>query len=116
MVDDEPVLRDMTAEMLQSRGYDVLVARDGVEALEIYRQEWGRIGLVMLDMVMPRLGGLETFRRLYGMDRKARILLCSGNSHSQQAQVAIKEGAIGILPKPFGMSELAGWVEKGLAA
>ena len=114
VVDDEPVLRDMTAEMLKSRGYEILVAKDGVEALEIYRKEWGRIGLVMLDMVMPRLGGLETFRRLYGMDRQARILLCSGNSHSPQAQQAIKEGAIGLLPKPFGMAELLGWVERGL--
>jgi signal transduction histidine kinase len=114
VVDDEAVLREMTGEMLKSRGYDVLLAADGIEALDIYRREWGTIALVVLDMIMPRLGGLETFRRLTGMDRKARILLCSGHAHSQQAHQAVLEGAIGLLPKPFGMTELVGWVERGL--
>jgi signal transduction histidine kinase/GAF domain-containing protein len=114
VVDDEPVLREMTVEMLKSRGHEVLMAKDGVEALDIYRQEWGRIDLVVLDMIMPRLGGLETFRRLIGMDRKARILLCSGLSHNQQAQDAVRQGAIGLLPKPFGMNELLGWVDRAL--
>jgi len=114
VVDDESVLREMTGEMLRSRGYEVLLAADGIEALDIYRREWGTISLVVLDMIMPRLGGLETFRRLTGMDRKARILLCSGHAHSQQAHQAVLEGAIGLLPKPFGMTELVGWVERGL--
>jgi len=114
VVDDEPVLREMTVEMLRSRGHEVLMARDGVEALDIYRQEWGRIDLVVLDMIMPRLGGIETFRRLIGMDRKARILLCSGLSHNQQGQEAVRQGALGLLPKPFGMNELFGWVDKAL--
>jgi len=114
VVDDEPVLAEMAAEVLKSRGFEVLVAADGVAALEIYRREWGQIGLVLLDMIMPRLGGLETCRRLLGMDRSARILICSGYSNSQQAQEAIKEGALGLLPKPFDMRELIAWVEKGL--
>jgi signal transduction histidine kinase len=114
VVDDEAVLREMTGEMLKSRGYEVLLAADGIEALDIYRREWGTIALVVLDMIMPRLGGLETFRRLTGMDRKARVLLCSGHAHSQQAHQAVLEGAIGLLPKPFGMTELVGWVERGL--
>jgi signal transduction histidine kinase len=115
VVDDEQVLRAMMAEMLKSRGYEVVTARDGVEALEIYRKEWGRIDLVVVDLIMPRLGGLETFRRITGMNRDARVLLCSGSTHHRQAQQAIEEGALGLLPKPFGMSELAGWIEKGLA-
>jgi CheY-like chemotaxis protein len=115
IVDDEQVLRDMMAEMLKSRGYDVVTAKDGVEALEIYRQEWGKIDLVVVDLVMPRLGGLETFRRITGMNRNARVLLCTGSTHHRQAQQAIAEGAVGLLPKPFGMGELAGWIEKAIA-
>jgi signal transduction histidine kinase/CheY-like chemotaxis protein/GAF domain-containing protein len=114
VVDDEAVLREMTGEMLKSRGYEVLLAADGIEALDIYRREWGTIALVVLDMIMPRLGGLETFRRLTGMDRRARVLLCSGHASSQQVHQAVLEGAIGLLPKPFGMTELVGWVERGL--
>ena len=115
MVDDEQVLRKMTAEILRNHGYEVFTARDGVEALEIYRREWGRISLVLLDMMMPRLGGLETFRRIRGMDRQARVLLYSGHGESEKARQAIKEGALGMLSKPFGMSELLDRVEKGLS-
>jgi signal transduction histidine kinase len=114
VVDDEPLLRDMAAEMLRSRGYEVLLAPDGVVALEIYRQEWGRVDLVVLDMVMPRLSGLETCRRILGMDRAARILLCTGAGSDQPVQEAIREGAVGLLRKPFDMRELFAWVQKSL--
>ncbi len=112
VVDDEAAIRDLTRDILQVRGYEVILAKDGVEALDAYRQNWGRIDLVILDMVMPRLGGLETYRRLTGMDRGARVLLCSGYSHNEQTQRAIKEGALGLLSKPFTMTELLAWVER----
>jgi signal transduction histidine kinase/CheY-like chemotaxis protein/putative methionine-R-sulfoxide reductase with GAF domain len=112
VVDDEAAIRDMARDILTVRGYDVLQAKDGVEALDLYRQYWGRIDLVVLDMVMPRLGGLETYRRLFGMDRKVRVVLSSGYSHNEQAQRAIKEGALGLLTKPFTMTELIAWAER----
>jgi two-component system cell cycle sensor histidine kinase/response regulator CckA len=114
VVDDEEVVRTMAAEILQGGGYRVLTAKDGVEALEMYRSHWGQIAVVLLDMVMPRLGGLETFRRMLGMDRKARVLLYSGFGDSDKAQLAIREGAVGILAKPFGMNELLSWVARAL--
>jgi signal transduction histidine kinase/CheY-like chemotaxis protein/transcriptional regulator with GAF, ATPase, and Fis domain len=112
VVDDEEALRELAHDILKSRGLDVILAKDGVEALDAYRREWGQISLVLLDMVMPRLGGLETFRRLRGMDRGTRVLLCSGYSQNEQAQTAIKEGAVGLLPKPYTMTELLAWVDK----
>jgi CheY-like chemotaxis protein len=115
VVDDEELLRRMATEMLEDAGYEVNTARDGVEALQLYRQHWGDVHLVLLDMVMPRLGGLETFRRIRGMDRKARILLYSGYDRNEQAQEAIREGALGLLAKPFGKSELLQWIRKTLA-
>ncbi len=115
VVDDEEPLRRMATAMLEDAGYEVNTARDGVEALELYRQHWGDVHLVLLDMVMPRLGGLETFRRIRGMDRKARILLYSGYDRNEQAQEAIREGALGLLAKPFGKSELLQWIRKTLA-
>jgi DNA-binding NtrC family response regulator len=112
VVDDEPAIREMARDILQGRGYEVVPARDGVEALEIYRQQWGRLDLVVLDMVMPRLGGLETFRRLQGIDRNVRVVLCSGHADTSKAKQAIKEGALGFFAKPFTMTELLAWVEK----
>ena len=112
VVDDEHAIREVASDILRLRGYEVVLARDGVEALEVYREHWGRIDLVLLDMVMPRLGGLETYRRLVGMDRNVRVLLCSGFSHNEQAQRAIKEGAVGLLTKPFTMTELLAWMDR----
>jgi two-component system, cell cycle sensor histidine kinase and response regulator CckA len=96
----------MARDILETGGYEVATAVDGVDALEVYRQEWGRIDLVLLDMVMPRMGGLETFRRLFGMDRTVRVLLCSGFADNEQTQKAIKEGALGLLQKPFAVTDL----------
>jgi CheY-like chemotaxis protein len=72
------------------------------------------VRLVLLDMVMPRLGGLETFRRIRGMDREARILLYSGYDRNEQATQALREGALGLLAKPFGKAELLQWVRRAL--
>ena len=93
----------------------MVIAVDGVDALEVYRREWGRVDLVLLDMVMPRMGGLETYRRLLGMDRTVRVLLCSGFAENDKTQKAIKEGALGLLPKPFTTSELLSRIDKVLA-
>ncbi|MGH9797297.1 MAG: ATP-binding protein, partial [Candidatus Polarisedimenticolia bacterium] len=85
IVDDEQAIREMMKDILESAGFEVVLASDGVEALEVYRQEWGRVALVLLDMVMPRMSGLETFRRILGMDRSARVILCSGYADNAQA-------------------------------
>ena len=114
VVDDEEALRRMTSEMLCEAGYEVSTAGDGVEALQLYREHWGEVRLVLLDMVMPRLGGLETFRRIRGMDREARILLYSGYDRNEQATQALREGALGLLAKPFGKAELLQWVRRAL--
>jgi signal transduction histidine kinase len=114
VIDDEESVRDMARELLESHGFEVVLAVDGVDALDVYRREWGRIDVVLLDMVMPRMGGFETYRRLVGMDRSAKVLLCSGYADSDKAQKVLKEGALGLLQKPFTIMELVGWIERVL--
>jgi signal transduction histidine kinase/ActR/RegA family two-component response regulator len=114
VIDDEGAIREMARDVLQSNGYEVVTAVDGVDGLDVFRREWGRVDLVLLDMVMPRMGGLETFRRLLGMDRSVRVLLCSGFADNDKAQRAIKEGALALLQKPFSVSELLGRIERAL--
>ncbi len=116
VVDDEPVLREMMHDVLDAAGYRVILAADGIEALERYRRGWGRISLVLLDMMMPRMSGLETYRRLYGMDRTVRVLICSGYADNDQAQQAMREGALGLFPKPFTTTELMARVRRHLPA
>jgi DNA-binding NtrC family response regulator len=112
VVDDELTIREMMRDVLESNGCEVVLATDGVDALDAYRREWGRLDLVLLDMVMPRMGGLETFRRMIGMDRGARVLLCTGYADNDKAQRALKEGALGLLPKPFTMTELLSCIDR----
>jgi CheY-like chemotaxis protein len=114
VVDDEDAIRQLARDILESRGFDVVLANDGVDALEKYRAHWGTIDLVLLDMVMPKMGGLETFRRLLGIDRAIRVVLCSGFAENEHSQQAIREGALGLLSKPFTMAELMARVQKCL--
>lgn len=106
LVDDEETIRIVGCRMLERLGYSVLTARDGVEALDIYRAKAGDVALVLLDMTMPRLGGEETFLRLREYVPAPRVVVMSGYA---EVDVASRfEGACykGFLPKPFDLASL----------
>ncbi len=101
VVDDEADIRDFIRDIFTEYGYQVLTASNGPEAIEMYRSRPGGIDLVILDMVMPRMDGRETFRRLREIDPGVRALLSSGYSQDGQAQKMMVEGVRGFLQKPF---------------
>jgi two-component system cell cycle sensor histidine kinase/response regulator CckA len=107
LVDDEPMVRDLGSEILRSYGYQVVEAADGVEALEIFRQKGSEIDLVILDLLMPRLSGKETFERLRQLDATAKILICSGYG-SREPDSTLLEGdrQTPVVHKPFKPEEL----------
>ena len=78
VIDDEPLVRTVAFGMLKSLGYSALLAEDGEAGLDLYRREGDRIDAVIVDLVMPRLGGLETIQALRALDPGVRVLLCSG--------------------------------------
>ena len=90
----------VAGRILQQLGYQVLSAENGLQALEIYRQERDRIDLVILDMLMPGMGGAETFQELKGIDPGVRVLLSSGYSLDGEAQQAMAAGAWGSFKSP----------------
>ncbi|HEY8503537.1 MAG TPA: ATP-binding protein, partial [Gemmataceae bacterium] len=112
VVEDEPSLRGIAREMLQQGGYRVLLAADGAEALEVYRSRPGEIDLVLLDWVMPRLGGEETYRRLRQIDPRARVLFCTGYGVDE---ASIPAGAAGWIAKPYRKAGLLAAVAAALA-
>jgi DNA-binding response OmpR family regulator len=114
VVDDEEPLCNLLRDVLTRRGYRVLVATDGEEALRLYREHGGRIDLVVLDMTMPGLSGMDTFEALRSADPHARILLTSGYTQEQAAREAVARGAKGFLQKPFLISELLARVREAL--
>jgi hypothetical protein len=116
VVDDEPSIRALTHDLLTDLGCDVVLAGSGPEALERYAELRGRIDLVVLDIVMPGMNGLETFRRLRRIDSEARVLVASGYSPEGMAADALREGALGFIHKPFRAAELASSVKAAIRA
>ncbi len=107
LVDDEKMIIEVGMAMLARLGYEVLTAADGKSALDLYRREMDRIGLVILDMVMPGMGGGEVFDRLKAFDPAVKVLLSSGYSLNGQASEIIQRGCVGFIQKPFSLSQLS---------
>jgi PAS domain S-box-containing protein len=106
LVDDESLIRSMGADLLVEMGYEVRLASDGQEALEVFQREGRRIDLVILDMVMPRLNGRDAFFAIRRIDPEARVLLSSGFSHGLHMQEALDAGAVGFVQKPYTRASL----------
>jgi PAS domain S-box-containing protein len=107
VIDDEPSVRALAVEALSELGYEVLTAEDGAQGVEAYRRERGRVGLVLLDVVMPKVNGPDAFRAMRAIDPAARVLVTSGYSFDASARALLDEGALGFLPKPYAPGELA---------
>jgi len=107
VVDDEPGIREMARELLSSLGYTTLLAEDGEAACRLFRERGGGIDLVLLDIIMPKMGGKETFEALRALSPSLPILLSSGYTVEGKAQEILNAGADGFLQKPYSLSELA---------
>ena len=106
-VDDEPVVAEVTREILATLKYQVTVCRDGLEGVAFYERAWRTVDLVLLDMVMPRMGGKEAFLAMRRINPDAKILLVSGFSVEGEAQQLLQAGARGFLQKPYRRVDLA---------
>ncbi len=115
LVDDEAMIIEVGTAMLQKLGYDVLAAADGESALSLYRKEQARINLVILDMVMPGMGGGETFDQLKSFDPDVKVLLSSGYSLDGQATEIIRRGCVGFIQKPFSLAQLSAKLKNATA-
>ena len=110
IVDDEPEIREVGSMLLSALGYRTITAEDGDVACRIFRERSREIRLVLLDIIMPRMGGRETFRALRKMAPNLPVLLSSGYSVEGLAQKILDEGANGFIQKPYSLSELAGTI------
>ncbi|MBW1896298.1 MAG: response regulator, partial [Deltaproteobacteria bacterium] len=108
LADDEEDVREVSKELLESVGYRVLTAKDGKEALEIYRRNRDGIDIVVLDMVMPNMSGREAYDRMKEINPDVKILLSSGYSIESKATAALKRRCDGFVQKPFRLHELSG--------
>ena len=100
IVDDQETIWDFLIEALQMLGYSVLLAENGMDAVEIYEANPGAVDLVLMDMIMPKLGGSQAFVKIREIDPQAKILLSSGFVNEEDIQHLLKQGACGFLSKP----------------
>jgi signal transduction histidine kinase/CheY-like chemotaxis protein len=112
LVDDEDIIIDVGQEFLKALGYKVLVARGGKEAIDVYKANKDRIDMVILDMIMPGMGGGETYDRMKEINPDIKVLLSSGYSIDGQATGILERGCDGFIQKPFTMKELSGKIRK----
>jgi two-component system cell cycle sensor histidine kinase/response regulator CckA len=101
VVDDEEIVRDAVRAMLHAFGLEVLVAVDGVEALSLFEQHAARIDCVLLDLTMPRMGGVETFHAIRQVRPKTPVVLMSGYDEQEAVQRFDGNCLTGFLQKPF---------------
>ena len=107
LIDDEKMIIEVGRRMIESLGYAVVAAGKGDEALTLYRKRHDHIDLIILDMIMPHMGGKEVFNRIKEINPKAKVLLSSGYSLNGQAQEIMAQGCNGFIQKPFDMVELS---------
>ncbi len=106
-VDDEEIVIGVGKQMLEKLGFSVLTATTREEALNIYRNNKDKIGLVVLDMIMPGMGAGDTYDELQAIDPEIKVLLSSGYGVDQQTSEVLKRGCKGFIQKPFNMQALS---------
>ena len=112
LVDDEEIVINVSREMLDSMGYNVIIAKGGKEALEIFKKDKDKIALVILDMIMPDLGGSQVYDVLKEIKPDIKVLLSSGYSIDGQASEIMSRDCDGFIQKPFNMIQLSKRIRK----
>ncbi len=107
LVDDEKMILDVGSQMLEEMGYNVLMAGGGVEAVEVVEDNPDEVDLVILDMVMPGIGGRETYEKLKEINPDIVVLLASGYSVTSEVTNMLKQGCNAFIQKPFNMKQLS---------
>ncbi|MDI6802542.1 MAG: PAS domain S-box protein [Bacteroidota bacterium] len=112
VIDDEDMLRSLLTEMLTDSGYKVLVASNGLEAIEIYQKQKNEIDLVISDIGMPKMGGEETFKQLKLMRGDVKLIFISGFLEIEKKIELENLGICGFIQKPFQAYQLLNFIHQ----
>ena len=115
LIDDEPLVLDVGAKMLRSLGYEVISASSGKQAIDIYKEQSEKIDLILLDMVMPDMGGSVSFDLLNKINPQAKVILSSGYSIDGKATEIMSRGCKGFIQKPYTIEQLSQKVQSVLS-
>jgi two-component system, cell cycle sensor histidine kinase and response regulator CckA len=111
LVDDDEVILQIALEMLDALGHTVIAARDGVEALQLYRKHRELIDVVFLDLNMPRMDGEQTFSELKKVSAKVKVVLVSGYPEQTITEKFSDQKLAGYIQKPYSYAALSDKLE-----
>ncbi len=114
LVDDEDLIRDLARTILVRAGYEVITATNGREALELYKTEANRVSLIILDLIMPEMGGAECLDELLRIDPGAKVLIASGYSADNPTSAELELSAKGFVWKPYNVKQFLDAVRHAL--
>jgi len=114
LVDDEELVCKVSSAMLKELGYQVTCFPDGEAAFDYYRDNWRNIDLVILDMIMPKLNGMETYAAMKQVNPEIKAIMASGYSGEKQVEEILQQGVIAFISKPMEHKELASTIARAL--
>jgi CheY-like chemotaxis protein len=114
VIDDEEPVREAVCDILEIEAIEVITAADGLEGIKLFEQNHGEIDLVLLDLSMPGLGGVETFSRLRKIDATVPVLMSSGYNQKEVDSQFSGEQPAGFLQKPYSADILVDIVMRQL--
>ncbi len=101
LIDDEAIIRSMGTALIEDLGYAVITAENGREGIELYKERQSEISVVLLDVVMPIMGGMECLQELIRINPKVKVIIASGFSKSDTSTDFINNGAFAFINKPY---------------
>ncbi len=116
LVDDDEVVRDFGARILTKAGYTVLTASNGREALGVYQARQDKTDLVILDLIMPEMGGKQCMEALLNLDPSVKVVIASGYSGDGHTKESLAAGAKGVVGKPYDIRRVLEVVRQSLDA
>jgi two-component system cell cycle sensor histidine kinase/response regulator CckA len=114
LVEDVATIQLFAKRFLEKSGYNVLTAKDGVDALKLYREEKDRIGMILLDLIMPNMGGEKCLQELLQIDPGVKVVIASANKPEESSWKQIDSQTRGYLRKPYLGDDLLGMVRNVL--
>ena len=112
LVDDEDIVLDVGTQMIEKIGYSVIKAKNGKEAIALFRKHRAQVSLVILDLRMPEMDGECAYELLKEIEPEIKVLISSGCSLRDEANQNLKYGCNGFIQKPFNLKTLSQKVEE----
>lgn len=116
LVDDEEIITDVGKEMIERLGYRVLIAENGTQAVDIFKDRWEEVDLVILDLRMPGISSETTYDRFKEIDPSVKVLLSTGWSEDDRVEALLKSGCNAIITKPFNIQQLSEKIHEVISA